>query len=115
MSKIRDAITAWSKDADGFGEQPDFVCDGVTPIAEAADRDRTWLRGTLRTVTMRPRGGAPALEAELFDGSDVVTVVWLGRRQINGIAPGVSLEVKGRIARYDGVRTIFNPRYELIP
>lgn len=115
MSKIRDAITAWSKDADGFVGEPDVACDGVTPIADTVDRERTWLRGTLRNVTMRPRGGAPALEAELFDGTDVVTIVWLGRREINGIAPGVSLEVKGRIARYEGVRTIFNPRYELIP
>ena len=38
-------------------------------IAEAPDRERVRLRGTLRTVTLRPRGGVPALEAELFDGS----------------------------------------------
>ena len=31
-----------------------------TPIDEAPDRERVRLRGTLRTVTLRPRGGVPA-------------------------------------------------------
>ncbi|GAA2002427.1 hypothetical protein GCM10009719_09460 [Nocardioides kribbensis] len=73
------------------------------------------LRGTLRTVTLRPRGGVPALEAELFDGSGVITIVWLGRRRIVGISPGVSMQVQGRIGCHDGVRVMYNPRYELIP
>ena len=34
--------------------------------------------GTLRTVTLRPRAGVPALEAELFDGTAPLDVVWLG-------------------------------------
>jgi len=115
MSKLRDALTSWAKDTDQPGAAPVPVPEEVTAISEAGDRDRIRLRGTLRTVTMRPRGGAPALEAELFDGTDVVTVVWLGRRQITGIVPGASLEVQGRIGRHEGVRTIYNPRYELIP
>ena len=46
------------------------------------------LSGTLRTVTLRPRGGVPALEAELDDGTGVIIVVWLGRRRIAGIGAG---------------------------
>jgi RecG-like helicase len=115
MSKLRDALTGWAKDADVVTPAPEAPVEDVTPIAEANDRERIRMRGTLRTVTMRPRGGTPAIEAELFDGTDVVTVVWLGRRHITGIAPGVALEVQGRIGRHDGVRTIYNPRYELIP
>nr|WP_227467657.1 OB-fold nucleic acid binding domain-containing protein [Nocardioides lijunqiniae] len=88
---------------------------GVGTIADAPDRETVRLRGTLRTVTLRPRGGVPALEAELFDGSGVLTVVWLGRRRIAGIAPGRSIEVGGRIGTHDGVRIIYNPRYELMP
>nr|WP_227463561.1 OB-fold nucleic acid binding domain-containing protein [Nocardioides lijunqiniae] len=88
---------------------------GVGTIADAPDRETVRLRGTLRTVTLRPRGGVPALEAELFDGSGVLTVVWLGRRRIAGIAPGRSIEVQGRIGAHDGVRIIYNPRYELMP
>ena len=69
----------------------------------------------MRTVTLRPRGGVPALEAELDDGSGVLTIVWLGRRRIAGISPGQAMRVGGRIGNYDGVRIMYNPRYELMP
>lgn len=87
---------------------------GCRAIADAPDREMVRLRGTLRTVTLRPRGGVPALEADLYDGSEALTVVWLGRRRIAGVDPGRSIEVIGRIGRYDGVRIIYNPRYELL-
>lgn len=84
-------------------------------IAEAPDRERVVLRGTIKTVTLRPRGGVPALEAELDDGSGVITIVWLGRRRITGIGPGRAMRVEGRIGTGTGNRVLFNPRYELIP
>ena len=56
-------------------------------------------RAPCRTVTLRPRGGVPALEAELYDGSGSISVVWLGRRRIGGIAPGRGIRVVGRIGR----------------
>lgn len=71
------------------------------------------LQGVLRTVTLRPRGGVPALEAELYDGTDVITVVWLGRRRIAGIEPGRAVKVAGRIGRHNTLRVMYNPRYEL--
>ena len=85
---------------------------GLVLLIPAVDR---MVRVTLRTITLRPRGGVPALEAELFDGSGVLTVIWLGRRRIAGIAPGRSMRVTGRIGRLQGVRTMYNPRYELLP
>lgn len=115
MSKLRDAFTSRSKHPELPDAPPEVETEQVIALADAVDRERICVRGALRTVTMRPRGGVPAIEAELFDGTDAVTVIWLGRRDIKGIAPGISLEVQGRIGRYDGVRTIFNPRYELIP
>lgn len=86
---------------------------GCTRIAEAGDRQRVTLRGTIRTVTLRPRGGVPALEAEFYDGSGTVTLVWLGRRRIAGVEPGRTLRLEGRMGSFGGVPTIFNPRYEL--
>ncbi len=71
--------------------------------------------GTLRTVTVRPQGNSPTLQAELWDGSGSVTLVWLGRRSIPGIEPGRHLKVTGRVAHLRGARTIFNPGYELGP
>jgi hypothetical protein len=84
-------------------------------IADCDDRTPVRLRGTLRTVTLRPRGGVPALEAELFDGSDSLTLVWLGRREIAAINPGRLIEVTGRIGRHGGDRILYNPRYTLLP
>jgi RecG-like helicase len=88
---------------------------GQTSLADAPERERVRVRGTLRTVTLRPRGGVPALEAELSDGTGVLIIVWLGRRRIVGIEPGRALVVEGRIGTAHGARTIFNPRYELLP
>lgn len=86
---------------------------GCELIADKDDRQIATLHGTLRSVTLRPRGGVPALEAELCDGSGSVLVVWLGRRHIAGIDPGKQLTVHGRLGVRDGQRILFNPRYEL--
>ena len=40
------------------------------------------MSGRLRTVAYTPRTNLPTLEADLYDGSDVVTLVFLGRRSI---------------------------------
>jgi hypothetical protein len=57
----------------------------------------------------------PALEAELFDGSGALDLVWLGRRTIDGVEPGRRIRVEGMVCDVDGRRTMFNPRYELRP
>ncbi|WP_432478599.1 OB-fold nucleic acid binding domain-containing protein [Nocardioides sp. GXQ0305] len=84
-------------------------------IEDAPDRELVTVRGVLRTVTLRPRGGVPALEAELYDGTGVLTLIFLGRRRISGVAPGRSVRVTGRIGRHEGTRLLYNPRYELLP
>lgn len=59
--------------------------------------------------------GAPALEAELYDGSDVIDLIWLGRRKIAGIEPGRLVLAEGLVSIQDGRKVMFNPRYELRP
>jgi hypothetical protein len=88
---------------------------GATPIAQCQDREAVCVHGTLRTVTFRPRAGVPALQAELWDGTGSVTVVWLGRRTIPGIDPGRAIRLRGRITALSGQRVIYNPVYELRP
>jgi hypothetical protein len=116
-SRLRRSLSKWANatDQDARDLRRTYAESGLDMIAEAPDRERVKLRGTLRTVTLRPRGGVPALEAELFDGSGVITIVWLGRRQILGISPGRAMEVQGRIGAHEGMRIMYNPRYELIP
>lgn len=69
--------------------------------------------GRLKTVAYTPRTNLPTLEADLYDGSDVVTLIWLGRRRIAGIEPGRQLTARGRIAIRDDRKVIYNPYYEL--
>lgn len=87
--------------------------EGATPIRSCGARRHACVMGTLRTVTLRPRGGAPALEAELYDGSDMISLVWLGRRRIAGIEPGRLVRAEGLVSIQDGRKVMFNPRYEL--
>lgn len=88
---------------------------GCTPIVRCGDRERVTVSGTLRTVTLRPRAGVPALEAELFDGSGALDLVWLGRRAIAGIEPGRRIVAEGRVGMNKGRPVMFNPWYELRP
>ena len=88
---------------------------GAVPVKELPDREMVRVAGTLRTVTLRPRAGVPALVAELYDGSGAISLVWLGRRQIPGIEPGRAMVASGRVTRDNEQPVIFNPRYELRP
>ena len=88
---------------------------GCRTVAELQDRCRAELFGVLRSVTLRPRRRAPALEAELFDGTGTVRLIWLGQRRIVGVEPGRRLRLTGFVARKDGQRVMYNPRYELMP
>ncbi|SER35829.1 OB-fold nucleic acid binding domain-containing protein [Microlunatus flavus] len=89
--------------------------EGAIPIGACEDRQQVNLTGTVSTITLSPRAGHPALDVELQDGSGVVTLVWLGRRQIPGIDAGRTLKVWGRISCHEGRRLMYNPRYELLP
>ena len=119
-STLRRTISRWANPGDQEDrhlreEYSRSGRSGVICISDAPDRERVTLRGALRTVTLRPRAGVPALEAELNDGTGVIPLVWLGRRRIAGIEPGRAIEVEGRIGAHDGVRAMYNPRYQLIP
>lgn len=108
-------LTTTEHDLEAAELQDDVRSSGSVPVQRCVDRQKVTLCGTLRTVTIAPRAGAPALEAELYDGSGTVTVVWLGRRRVGGIEPGRRIVATGRIAVHDGRRLMFNPRYELRP
>lgn len=111
------SISNWANSGDQEARdlRKTYAETGDPTIQDAPDRERVRLSGSLRTVTLRPRGGVPALEAELYDGTGVITVLWLGRRRITGIEPGRSLTVEGRICVQDRTRVMYNPRYELAP
>jgi amino acid transporter len=95
--------------------QAEIDDQNAKPIGECGDREVANVSGILRSVTQRPRGTSLTMEADLWDGTGHVTLVWLGRRSIAGVQPGRRIVVRGRVASIKGERTIYNPVYELQP
>jgi hypothetical protein len=109
-------ITAPESELDAAELREDVVDEmGGTPVAACGDRAIVCVAGQIKAVTLKPVGGAPSLEAEVYDGADAVTLVFLGRRSIAGIEPGRRLVAHGRLRRGEGRALIFNPKYELRP
>lgn len=86
---------------------------GASPVSACRIGEPVVVAGTLQQVVLRPLAGVPTLEAELYDGTGTVTLVWLGRRRIRGLDPGRSLVARGRLTQREGRPTVFNPSYEL--
>jgi amino acid transporter len=85
------------------------------PISDSRHREIVDVAGTLRAVSIQPRGTTQTMEAELWDGTGCVLLVWLGRRDIPGVQPGRKIVVHGRLTSVKGERAIYNPSYELQP
>jgi hypothetical protein len=81
---------------------------GCQPAQLVHRGEMVTVTGRLRTVVYTPRTNLPTLEADLYDGSDVVTLVWLGRRQIAGIEPERAVTARGRVAVRDQRKVIYN-------
>ena len=112
------ALTRWASsesEIDAAALRKDAEVSGCVSLARVGDRERARVRGVLHTVTLQPRAGVPALEAELYDGSDVLTLIWLGRRRIAGVDCGRGLVAHGRVTTVDGRRVMYNPDYVLLP
>ena len=88
---------------------------GGTRIADLRVRSQVSVTGTVHSIAVLPSDKAPELRIELFDGTGILDVVWLGRREIAGIRPGAYLTLSGRVTLVDGRPTIFNPGYEMLP
>ncbi len=88
---------------------------GAKPVADVEVGQIVKVHGAIRALRIRPNTNVPMVEAEIWDGSGVVTLIWLGRRAISGVTPGRGLVVEGRLTRGNsGQPTLFNPRYELL-
>ena len=105
------AATPAELEADQLDEERKV--NGCQQIEQLTDREVVTVYGHLKSVSLAPRAGTPTTEAVLYDGSGVVTLVWLGRRKIPGIKPGANLVASGRVSCHEGRRVIYNPRYEL--
>jgi len=115
LRRAFERLTASDSELDAEDLQGTVEDAGATPCSLAGDRGQHCVAGRLRSVQFTPRTNLPTLEAELWDGSGTVTLVWLGRHRISGIEPGRRLVVRGRVSMRDGRKVIYNPDYELRP
>jgi hypothetical protein len=106
-------LTASEEELDAQELQRDSAKCGAQLAGQCRRGQVVSVSGRLRTVAYTPRTNLPTLEADLYDGSDVVTLVFLGRRSIAGIEPGRQLTARGRMAIRDDRKVIYNPYYEL--
>jgi hypothetical protein len=113
LRRFFDRLTASEQQLEAEELQRDVAKCGAMPAGQCRRGQIVSVSGRLRTVAYTPRTNLPTLEADLYDGSDVVTLVFLGRRSIVGIEPGRQLTAKGRIAIRDDRKVIYNPYYEL--
>jgi RecG-like helicase len=89
---------------------------GASAASQCVIGQSVKVRGTVQALRVRPQGSVQMVEAELWDGTGYLTLLWLGRQSIKGIAPGRNLIAEGRISRGPKQQpAIYNPRYELLP
>ncbi|AFU03837.1 hypothetical protein NBRGN_054_00760 [Nocardia brasiliensis NBRC 14402] len=98
-------------DAEELAEKSE--ASGACRASECRRGDEATMLGRLRSVEACPKSAGASVQAEFFDGTDAITLVWIGRRRIPGIEPGRRILVRGRVGDRDGRKVIYNPYYEL--
>lgn len=88
---------------------------GVEHIAACRPRTKTRVAGIVLSIKVMPHEDTASLAVQIFDGTDEVTGLWLGRRKIPGIELGKCLVLEGTIRTLPGNHLqIINPAYELV-
>jgi hypothetical protein len=86
----------------------------ITSIGDITLRMPARVGGEVQGLRVVPRSGSSSLEVTVTDGSGRAVAVFLGRRSIAGVVPGVGVVLEG-VARKEGGRTVLiNPAYTLL-
>lgn len=89
--------------------------EGTEEVSDCRERTQQKVAGVVESIKLVPRKFSNTLEVTIFDGSDRIIGVWLGRKSIPGIDLGSHLVLEGTIGRFDsGPLRIINPAYELL-
>ncbi len=88
--------------------------NGVFPIASVKWKQRVTIEGRIKIVQVGTTAGK-SLEAQVFDASGGMRLLFFGRTRIPGIEPGSLVRVTGTVGEYKGHLALANPRYELLP
>jgi hypothetical protein len=113
FSRLVRKLTSDVEDLDADDLSESSRAGGAQRACDCRSGEEVTVLGRLRSVELCPTDEAATLEAELFDGTQGVTLIWLGRRRIAGIEPGRTIKVRGRMAERAGQKVLYNPYYEL--
>ena len=87
--------------------------DRTTPIADVRWRQRVRVHGRVQALRVEPMAGSPTMECTLVDETGGVSIVFFGRRHIDGVEIGSVLTATGMAIEHRGRLAIVNPIYEL--
>lgn len=113
LKRIMRRLTSDVEDLDADDLSLDTEVSGAQRACDCRCGEEVTMVGRLRSVEIGPKDSAASLEAELFDGTEGVTLIWVGRRRIPGIEAGRRIKVRGRLAVRNGRKVLYNPYYEL--
>lgn len=85
-----------------------------TPISQLKYREVARVAGRVKSVRVQPWSGIPSLECTLVDTTGGIALVFLGRRKVAGISPGVRMVVEARVGEQGGRLAMLNPIYQLV-
>jgi amino acid transporter len=114
-AKREGKATKAGKGDDGPVVRPEEVPEGVVPIASVTYRQRARVAGRVRTLRVQPWAGVATLECTLVDQSGGIALVFLGRKHVAGLAPGVRLVAEGMVGDHGGRLAMLNPQYRVLP
>jgi amino acid transporter len=104
-----------SRSGDGQVVRAEEVPEGAVPIASVSYRQRTRVAGRVRTLRVQPWAGVATLECTLVDHTGGIALVFLGRKHVAGLAPGVRLVAEGMVGDHGGRLAMLNPEYRVLP
>ncbi|MDY3677897.1 MAG: OB-fold nucleic acid binding domain-containing protein [Actinomyces urogenitalis] len=107
-------LRASREELEASDEERRAVEQGTVLISQTVPRQRACVSGVLRAVTYRPAQDKPVFIGQLFDGTGSIDLVWIGRRSIAGVRPGVHLRAEGMVVAGRTRPTMYNPGYELL-
>jgi hypothetical protein len=87
--------------------------NGTTPIGAVKWKQQVIVEGRVKVVQVGTAAGK-SLEAQVFDSTGGVRLLFFGRTAIAGIEPGALVRASGRVGEYKGHLALANPRYELL-
>jgi hypothetical protein len=87
--------------------------DGTVPIGDVRWRQQVCVEGRVQAVRVEPLAGSPSLECTLVDSSGGVSLVFFGRRHIDGVEIGATVRATGMAIEHRNRLAIVNPIYEL--